>query len=83
MSPARTQSGPSDMAEDTRDALAELLMTLRDVPLESQLRDLDEIRLTIAYVTGERARELASEQSWAAVGAVVGTSREAAWQKWH
>jgi hypothetical protein len=69
--------------EDTRAALLDLLDTLRDLPLEQQLRDLDEIRLTVAYATGERARGLAAEQSWAAVGAVVGTSREAAWQKWH
>jgi hypothetical protein len=80
MSPARPASS---LPEDTRAALGDVLLTLRDAPLEQQLRDLEEIRLTLAYVTGQRARELAAEQSWAAVGAVAGTSREAAWQRWH
>lgn len=69
--------------DDTQTALTDLLMTLRDLPLRQQMSALEELRLTVAFVTGERARDLAHEQSWAAVGAVAGTSREAAWQRWH
>lgn len=71
------------MDTETRQALSDLVIVNSDAPLATAVQNWLTVQTIVADLLRQSARDLADEQSWAAVGAVAGTSREAAWQRWH
>ncbi len=80
MSPSRDVDAAStpELAAMVRDAIA-ALATRPDPAAFSELLGLTHV---IGVALGESARALAETSSWAQVGDVAGTSRQAAWERW-
>ena len=65
------------------DALADLIAQWIDSqPHNERLQSCLELRGHVDHLVAVHARELARLESWGVVGDVMGTSRQAAWQRY-
>lgn len=65
-------------------ALARATMTaLAERGDQTAFRELLAISSHIGECLGESARRIAANGSWSAVADLSGTSKQAAWQRWH
>jgi hypothetical protein len=68
----------TELAALVREAVA--VLAQRSEPAAfSELLDLTQV---LGVALGDSARALAGASSWAQVGDVAGTSRQAAWERW-
>jgi hypothetical protein len=67
-----------ELASMLRDGV-EALARRSDAQAFAELVDLTQV---LGEALGESARALAGASSWAQVGDVAGTSRQAAWERW-
>jgi hypothetical protein len=67
-----------ELGSIVRDAVA-VLANRHEPAAFSELIDLTHV---LGAALGESARALAEASSWAQVGDVAGTSRQAAWERW-
>jgi hypothetical protein len=84
MAADRDPSNPSQLAEDEladliRSAVAELAAR----GTTSSFRALIEISGELGSSLGEAARRVAEGTSWSQVAEISGTSKQAAWSRWH
>jgi hypothetical protein len=70
---------PSDIADDVR-ALLDALTASADPAAFQALLGLSQY---VGECLGLSARTLAESQSWGDVAGVAGTTKQAAWSRWH
>lgn len=71
------------MDKETREVLADLRLITSDADPADRLAELLDFRAELDKLIGQVARDAADEHSWHTVGATAGTSRQAAWERWH
>jgi len=71
------------MDTETATVLHDLELATCDLDPTATLAELLAFSRSLSWLITEAARDTAEKHSWAAVANIAGTSRQAAWERWH
>ncbi|GAB4075330.1 hypothetical protein GCM10028781_00930 [Nostocoides australiense] len=72
-----------DSVSDTRAAAEAAIRALATTPTPEAFAALLELSSLTGVALGDSARLLAATSSWSTVGEASGTTKQAAWARWH